>query len=220
MLNLARPQVFLALTSISNRHILIKKDGKRSDQMKKSVLLLLCIIIIFSCKSLPDPKNESDSLVIGSVIWDFPDGFFELQPRTLKNDITLSFVNLTTTEQFKVKVHDGYYNFLCNGNDKYILQYASYKSTGSPKTYTLGFQMNLQIDSKPQRIIYAGHIEITFANPETIQAKEGDAMIWTYWRFRETYTIENKIEDLKSHIAENDGKNKWHNYKILNLYEK
>jgi hypothetical protein len=212
---------FFLLTSPACRHILNKSCfKKRSNRMKKALLLLLVIAAFFSCKSLPSPKHAEDSLIIGSLIWDFPDGFFDLAPRTLKIDIFLTLVNLTTGKLLKVRVSDGYYNFLVRGNDKYMLQYAKYKSSGGPKTYTLGYQLNLQIECRPAGIIYPGHIKITFASPEQVEVKEGDAMIRTNWRFRESYTVENKIEDIKAYLKENDTKNKWQDYKILNLYEK
>ncbi|MBN1799550.1 MAG: hypothetical protein JW822_13325 [Spirochaetales bacterium] len=188
--------------------------------MKKYIILLLIIIMPFSCKSIPEPENESDSLIIGSVVWDFPDGLFQLEPRTLRNNITIAFVNLTTSEQFKVNTSDGYFNFICNGNDKFMLQYVMYQDPSPAKSYTVSYPLNLRIDSKPRKIIYVGHILITFASPGISEAKEGDAMITTSWRFRENYVIENKIEDAKAYVADNDGNNVWRDYTILNLYEK
>jgi hypothetical protein len=188
--------------------------------MKKALLLLLVIAAFFSCKSLPSPQDPADSLVIGGFTWDFPDGFFEAPSRTIANGITLGFVNLTTARQFKVKVTDGYFYFLCHGNDTYMLQYATYESPGGPKTYTIGYNLNLRIEGKPERIIYMGHLKILFANPEQVQAKEQPGVIQTTWRFRESYAIENHIKDVKSFLEENDREHKWRDYKILNLYEK
>jgi hypothetical protein len=188
--------------------------------MKKLLICPLLLLLFFSCKGLPKPADPDSSLVIGSIIWDFPDGFFQLKPRTIINNITLGFVNLTTSEQFKLPTYNGYFYFLCNGNDKFLLKYANYKSPAGPTIYTFGYELNLKIDTKPKTIIYIGQIKITFASPEILKAKDEDAMIKTSWRFREEYVIENKIEDLKKYITENDSKKLWQNYEIFNLYEK
>ena len=70
--------------------------------MKRVILLLACIAVVFSCKSLPKPGNDTDSLVIGGFTWEFPDGFFELAPKTLTNDITLGMVNLSNGKRFYI----------------------------------------------------------------------------------------------------------------------
>lgn len=54
------------------------------------------IFILVSCASFPEPKEEGDSLVIGSFVVDFPDGFFNKAPRTVKEGVWIEFENITT----------------------------------------------------------------------------------------------------------------------------
>lgn len=187
--------------------------------MKKSVLLLLIIIILLSCKSIPEPKNESDSLVIGSVIWDYPDGFFHEKPKTFKDSFTIIFVNLTTSEEIRVRSSNGYFYFICNGNDKFILEQITYVEPNPTIDWSISYNLNLKIDSKPQKIIYLGHINIIFASPEFAEAKTEEGLTKTYWRFRKSYIIENKTEDLNEFITKHNGSNHWSNCEIFNLYE-
>ncbi len=188
--------------------------------MKRVILLLACIAVFFSCKSLPKPGNDTDSLVIGGFTWEFPDGFFELAPKTLTNDITLGMVNLSNGKRFSIRVSNGYFTFLAHGNDQYMLQYAKYKSPGGPKIYTLGYNLNLQINSKPKRIIYVGHIRLLFSRPEKVEAKGKDAAIYTSWYFRKRLVIENKIAELQKYLTKNARNTSWRNYTVENLYEK
>jgi hypothetical protein len=187
--------------------------------MKKAFLLLSICIVVISCKTVPAPENKGDSLVIGSVVWDYPDGFYLKPPRTFKDSFIITFFNVTAGEQIKVKSSSGYFYFLCNGSDKFILQQVTYVEPNPSIDWTISYNLNLQFESRPAKINYLGRITITFASPEYVKTKQGAAVIYTYCRFRDSYAIENKTEDLKKYLAVNDKQKLWENYEIAAMFE-
>ena len=185
-----------------------------------AVVFFLAGGLFLSCVSLPKPVHDTDSLVIGGVVWEFPDGFFQYSPRTFRNNITLVIANLTTGEQFKLKSKDGYFAFLSNGKDKYMLQYAALEGNGPGEDFTVGYELNLPIRITPSRIINIGRITITFASPEISEAKQEDTVIRSYWRFRQEYIVSANAAEVKEYLAAYDGEGLWRERPIVHLYER
>ena len=188
--------------------------------MKHMVLLFLAAGVLFSCASLPKPVNESDSLVIGSIVWTFPDGFFQYPPRTHTDNIVLVIVDLSTGEQFKIKPENSFFTFLTNGSDKFVLQHVYLEKSIPGDNFNVMCQLNLPIKSSPKRIVNVGQIKIIFASPEISEAKQENGMIYGYWRFRQSYAITDNSEGVKKYLAEQDDDAVWSNHKVVNLYEK
>ena len=90
--------------------------------MKRFLLLLGLVIALVSCAGLPKPKSEGDSLVIGSLILDFPDGFFDRSPKKFDTNVRLFFKNTTRNKSFTLGTAGGYFCFLTNGTDEYVLE--------------------------------------------------------------------------------------------------
>jgi hypothetical protein len=186
--------------------------------MQKAIIAFLSLSVLVSCISIPVPENESDSLVTGNIVWDFPDGLFQGPPRTFNSGFNVVFVNLTTGIQFRIRTTDGYFNFKSNGTDKFMLQVIELKDPNPSEKFSIYHTMNLQFTSKPKSILYVGEIFIVYASPEPIKAKEGNSIIWTTYRFREKYDISYKPDDLKKYLA-GFGKNAWTDYPVVRLYE-
>ena len=188
--------------------------------MKHMVLLFLAVGVLFSCAGLPKPVNETDSLVIGNIVWAFPDGFFKHPPRTYTNNIVLVIADLSTGEQFKTKAKNSFFTFLANGSDKFMLQHVYLESSIPGDKFDVMCQLNLPIKSSPKRIVNVGRIKILYSSPEISGAKQENGIIRTYYRFRQSYAITDNSEVVKKYLAEQDEDAAWGNHKVVDLYEK
>jgi hypothetical protein len=64
--------------------------------MKQCLLAIGVAALLGSCASIPAPESPDDSLVIGYMALDFPDGYFEEGRRTIASGINLSIRQLAT----------------------------------------------------------------------------------------------------------------------------
>ena len=133
--------------------------------MKKFLLGVGVIVILVSCASFfPEPESNTDSLVIGSFIIDFPDGFGSYSPLTAAEGIKLYFTNLTRNRHFVlVTDSDGYYYYLTNGSDEYVLNKFECPIRPVPYADPIRYTLNIPIRTSTTKLIYMGHISITFS---------------------------------------------------------
>jgi hypothetical protein len=188
--------------------------------MKISVFCALVLLVLFSCVGIPEPSMKDSSLVIGSIVWDFPDGFFDDPPERLSTGLLCNFYSLSASEKFNIKTDKNYFYFECSGNDKFILQEVIYKDPEPGSNYTLKYPLKISIDSKPNAVIYVGQITVTWSSPEYTSTTEGNSVVTTYWRFRQDFKIENKIEECKEFLNKKAPGSAWSSYEVANLYEK
>src|SRR3989304_8102826 len=90
--------------------------------MKYVLLMASLIFALSSCASIPAPEKADDSLVIGHLVLDFPDGFFEQPSRTIESGVMLHLVNTTKQTRFSLLTSGGYFRFLSHGADEYLLK--------------------------------------------------------------------------------------------------
>jgi hypothetical protein len=134
--------------------------------------IVLIAMLLASCASIPEPENESSSLVIGSLILDFPDGFFGETPRTLDSGVYVHVVNTTQGTDFHVSTGSGgYFYFLSNGTDHYSIEDYSFdeRSTASMiKTVTLQGKIAHSFTASSRCVQYLGCVRETRAGREDV----------------------------------------------------
>ena len=189
--------------------------------MKYFIPILLTAVLFFSCVSFPGPEEESDSLIIGSIIFDFPDGFFSGPPRTLTSSFAVTFLNATTSKELKVKTVNGFFYFTCKRNDKFTLKTIQYEDPAPGPGSSVGMNFDLPIKGRMHSILYLGEMKVTFLHPEYVETSYGTNSIGTFWTFRKhEFDNKNKKEELKKFLSEHDRENRWQNHDIHYYFEK
>ena len=112
--------------------------------MKKMFLAGLIALLLISCAGIPEPEESGNSLIIGSIILDFPDGFFDGASTTITRSIKVKLLNTTKKRSFTLSTIDGYFYFLTNGTDSYVLESFEFEKFIKIKNtiYTLGKNIN------------------------------------------------------------------------------
>ena len=178
--------------------------------MRRHLLLLGVLLLCFSCASLPSPKGPNDSLVIGYLALDFPDGFFEHSKRAITTGINLKFLNETTGKSFWVSSSDGYFQFRSNGTDSYSLE--SFKvetSTGS-----IGeTPVRRKLITRPHSLIYLGHLTVTYVRP-TRKSMTSDQQT-ACWDFAISSKLAHNEEELRAYLLSVDPGSPWLGYEIV-----
>ncbi len=122
--------------------------------------------MLSGCAGLPAPENEDDSLIIGSLVLDFPDGFFDWPGRKIDREVMVTVHNVTRNKNFTLMTSRGYFHFLGNGSDEYVLKNCKYRTREGGASYTLGERaLGLKIVTTPGKVLYVGHIVLTYKKP-------------------------------------------------------
>ena len=90
--------------------------------MKRLLSAVVIAGLLVSCAGFPQPVEEATTLIIGSWILDFPDGFFDTPARQFDMNVQLSFHNTTQDKRFAIYTNRGYFYFQSNGTDDYVLE--------------------------------------------------------------------------------------------------
>ena len=132
---------------------------------------LAMLFILWSCAGFPEPAGEGTSLVIGSLIIDFPDGFYDKPARRFDTDVKVSFKNTTKKSGFDLYTSHGYFYFQSNGTDEYVLKSYNLPDIviGDTRYSGGGSAIDLKIASMPSKVIYLGHIVLAYAAPSVAQ---------------------------------------------------
>ena len=173
---------------------------------KTRCLLLLVAAFLVLCAGLPKPSNDSDTLVIGSLVLDYPDGFFGEPARTIDYPINLEIMNSSTGSVLNlVTKSGGYFYFLTNGRDNFVLTGYSYMTTEYHTTYSARNTLSYQITVEPGCVQYLGHIKV-----KTIEMrKETDLNRHTTWTSKISMSKENKLDDAKKYLQDNGQGTPW-----------
>lgn len=155
--------------------------------MRRSALVVLgvcALVLLTSCASIPNPENERSSLVIGSILLDFPDGLFDLPPRQIYSGILITLRNKTQDGTFELKANErGYFFFLSNGSDEYSLARFRYSFTGSERnSYTIDQTIAGSFRAAPGQVSYLGQLVYRFSAPNKTEQKlyAKTASTWNY----------------------------------------
>ncbi len=170
--------------------------------MKKllPIVLLLAGAFLVSCASFPKPESDNDTLVVGSFIADFPDGFFDAPARKLDSGLRLDFTNVTTDQKFSlITGKGGYFYFLGNGGDHYQLNSYSYQVTIETKgTYHGGNRLTYSFNAKPGAVHYLGHFLFTSKDPQMTHPEGRGAQ----WSFKYSIDRADQTEDARAYLQQ------------------
>lgn len=173
-------------------------------------LLVSAVLALSSCAGVPKPESETDSLVVGSFVVDYPDGFYNQPPRTIEAGIRLDFVNTTRNSTFIVVTSEGgYFNFISSGGDHYMLKSFSYQvnenNESSHAVFYGGRDINFPFFSEPGSVLYVGHLTYTMAHPRRVQ----NATRETRWQFDDSVKISSRMVALHSYLNKVDRESAW-----------
>ena len=75
--------------------------------------------------------------------------------------------NTTRNKNFTLMTAHGYFHFLGNGSDEYILRSCKFRTQEGGDSYTLGERaLGLKMTATPGKVIYLGHIVLTYRKLE------------------------------------------------------
>ena len=168
---------------------------------------------LLSCAGFPEPAGEGNSLVIGSLTLDFPDGFYDTPSRKFDMNVQLSFRNNTQNKRFDVYTNRGYFYFQTNGTDKYVFEdFQLLKMTIGNTRYSFsGEPINMKINTSPNKVIYLGHIVYTYSAPGATQRKGRT----TYYSYDASVSVDWDREVLRQYIAQKQGDSRWLDMEIV-----
>ena len=190
---------------------MLRMQLHRRVKMKRLVVLA-GILVLFassaSCASLPKPKSEGSSLVIGSLVLDFPDGFFDLSSRKIEIGVTVNFLNVTTNRRFSVFTdRGGIFFFLTNGSDEFLFESFQYKDLSGAGGYTLGeTPLKLKILTTVDKVIYLGHITITYAKAALYRESGGGGGTW---KFDKSFALNRDKDSVLAYILKKQKESAW-----------
>jgi hypothetical protein len=177
--------------------------------MKRLGWLVVVAVVLAGCASLPRPESEDNSLVVGYLVLDFPDGFFADRPRTVSDGVQVSFINTTQQREFTVRTTDGYFCFLSNGSDDYVMKTYKYETrSNSGHTTTVGGgEIMREISTEPGKVVYLGHITVVYGSPKRTRSLGGDAQ--SFWSFDVKADSRWDLDSLHEYLVRRDSRGDW-----------
>jgi hypothetical protein len=146
--------------------------------------VLLMALFVSSCATLAKPESPPDSFVIGSLVLDFPDGFFTEAPRTIDSGVTVEITNKTRGTRFALLTSaGGYFSFVGNGGNQYSIE--SYRFSGKTKTEVLPLEGKISylFTATSHTVDYVGHFTVRYGKPRQLEDKSADAKSGHLWQF-------------------------------------
>ena len=159
--------------------------------------------VFLSCAGFPQPVEEANTLVIGSLILDFPDGFYDTPPRKFTMNVQLSFRNTTQQRRFDIYTNRGYFYFQSNGTDEYMLEEFQLlnQTIGNTRYSFASGPVNMRITPSPNKVIYLGHIVFTFSAPDAT-TRRGRS---TYYNYETAVDIDWDEQVVQDYLMDNKG---------------
>jgi hypothetical protein len=177
----------------------------------------VCVIAaaLWACVAFPESKEQGDSLVIGSLILNFPEGLYEAIPQKIDMNVRVTFRNVTRNETFDVYTNRGYFYFSTNGTDEFILESFRILQTRIEDTvYSFSDQpVDLKIINSPNTVIYLGHVNATYSDPR-LTREIGAGGGTRYYRYGVSVTIEWNQDLLQRYMERRQPDSPWLNLEI------
>jgi hypothetical protein len=166
----------------------------RDEALKRAFLaagVCALVAVVLSCTGFPEAEGEGDTLVIGSLILDFPDGLYDNTAQKVDMNVRVSFRNVTRNQKFHVYTKRGYFYFPTNGTDDYILEgFRILKTEVDGTVHLFSDQpVGLKIANAPNRVIYLGHITASYSDPR-LTRRIGPGGRILYYRYQTSVTVE------------------------------
>jgi hypothetical protein len=176
------------------------------------------IAILVSCAGFPEPESQGNTLVIGSLILAFPDGFFDTPAQRFEVNVKLSFRNTTKNTKFDLFTSRGYFYFQTNGTDEYLLEDFGLQDVtiGDTKYSFGGSRIDMKIDTTPNRVIYLGHIVFTY----TAAAETKRSGRTTYYKYDSAVSVDWDKGKLVQYIKDRQADSPWLGMEIVEYGKK
>ena len=183
---------------------------KRILFMAGSAAAVTAILSSLSCVGLPEPAGEEDSLVIGSLNLEFPEGLYEDTPQKIDMNVQLTFRNVTRNQRFHVYTKRGYFYFLTNGSDEYVLEgFRILKTETDDTVHTFSGQtIGMRIRNSPNRVIYLGHVTVAYSAPRLVR-RIGPGGAIRYYRYESRAAVRWDQDRLRRYLAERRSDGPW-----------
>jgi hypothetical protein len=178
----------------------------------------ICVIaaMLLACASFPEPQGTEDSLVIGSLILDFPDGLYDGLPQKVDINVRVTFRNVTRNERFHVYTKRGYFYFPTNGSDEFILEsYRILQTRIEDTLYSFSDQrVELKVVNSPNRVIYLGRISVTCSDPRLVR-EFGAGGGNRYYRYGVSVTVQWHQDLLRRYLERRQPDSPWLDLEIV-----
>lgn len=170
-------------------------------------------LLLVSCATLPAPQGPESSLVVGNMVIDFPDGFFDLAPTTLDQHVELTFRDVSDNKNITVyTANGGFYYFLADPGKTYRLESCSAKVSGAHGTYSTGhLRLNWAFTVEPRKLVYLGHYFIIFRAPKVVEA-HGNRSNWDY-DIHSQFLL--KPDSMRQFISDTQADSPWVSYELV-----
>jgi len=182
--------------------------------MTKWMLLVAVMPLLFSCASMPAPEGPDDSLVIGYFALDFPEGFFEQSKRTFTSGVTLNIKNETTGGRFRLTTSKGYFQFLSNGSDSYLIEEYSFQERDQSGRYGVKGEVNRKFSTRTHSVVYLGHLTVVYTKPKATHKTSADLKS-NYWAFKTSDDFKYNEGELLSYLRDKDPECPWLEYEVV-----
>ncbi len=183
--------------------------------MKRCIAIGLGIVAVLSaCSTFPAPQSDTDSLVVANVVLDYPDGFFNLGPRTITRGVRLEFENRDTGQTHRVLTSDGYVSFAAEGGASYRLVRYEYEADVADITYTVSRPVGIDFDVRPASIVYLGDIAYTYNLPQRTATDNRGSSRTQLWNFEVEMSVTSDEDSLIAYVAEQDAEGAWSAYPV------
>lgn len=177
--------------------------------MKKRIAILGLLPLLLSCASFPEPEAPENSLVIGYLVLDYPDGYFEHGRRTFTSGITVNLTNQASGRKFWLTTSNGFFHFLSNGTDSYTLD--TYKL--SVEGATSEGRLKRSFTTKPHSVVYLGHLTLTYAHPQKKVSNLDTKLV--YWDYEFSSSFKYNEGDLQTYLQSRDPDGPWQEYEVV-----
>jgi hypothetical protein len=198
-------------------------DGQQKDRvrgspgegvaMKRLIIPVAIAFALISCASLPRPQSSDDSLVIGSFVVDFPDGFFDRPAATFASGVWVKIANQTRGTSFQIiTTPGGYFWFMSNGSDSYSLEGFEFKTQTASGTYSIRDKIDYKWTVSPGHVHYIGHLAFTYKKPDKASTETYGGT--THWSFERSLDKKSKPEAVREYLKATDPESPWISYEV------
>ncbi|HRY53428.1 MAG TPA: hypothetical protein P5142_02310 [Spirochaetia bacterium] len=193
----------------------------RINLLTLAALAALAASALSSCASAPRPESEADSLVIGSIVLDYPESFFDFGPKTIDRNLAVEFENITKGKTFTVMtMAGGYFFFVSNGADSYRLRQVRYDFRSNQASYKLSTNLDIPFAASPHAIMYLDYMTITNS---LLSAPKDDRVDGGHysWSYKRSFSSADRREDMLAFLRESDPQSPWEaGYEVRRLLDR
>jgi hypothetical protein len=195
--------------------------------MKHILIFAACAGLLAACASLPAPKSADDSLVVGRFVLDFPDGFFDRQPRSIDSWVLLHFYLPEERKHFSVFTSNGYFRFRSRGAEELVLTGYDLTLRDNGVEYRLTERLDQRFTTQPHEVVYLGQTTVSYTKPQqvnresiglesyTVQNNMGATWKYENWDFGRSLARSWDREGLMGYLKKKDQRGPWLNYEIF-----